>query len=63
MTIVTNTQAKKNDTIVFEDGSQSIVTRVDRTADVYGDHGVYGANEDGSEHGPYFPGDYGIVSA
>ena len=60
MTIVTNTQASKNDTIIFEDGTQSIVTRVDRTADVYGDRGVYGSNEDGSEHGPYFPGDYAI---
>ena len=63
MTITTNAQARKNDTIIFEDGTESIVTRVDRKADIYGDRGVYGANEDGTEHGPYFPGDYAILSA
>lgn len=63
MSIITNAQARKNDTIIFDDGTQFTVTRIDRTADIYGDHGVYGSNEDGSEHGPYFPGDYAILSA
>lgn len=63
MTINTNTQARKNDTIIFEDGTQFTVTRVARTADAYGDRAVYGTNEDGTEHGPYYPGDYAVISA
>ena len=63
MTITPNTEARKNDTIIFDDGTQSVVTRIDRAADIYGDRGVYGTNDDGSEHGPYFPGDYAVLSA
>ena len=65
MTIITNTLARKNDTVILDNGETFTVTRVARVTNEYGDSelGIFGTNEDGTEFGPYWDTDYAVLSA
>lgn len=55
------THAKRGQLVILEDGETFRVTSV-RTQRATGELTIYGREDDGTEFGPYFKGEYRIIN-